>query len=59
MKLLFISEQSHLTVLKNIAGTGLVNEPFTFVALGAVDRAGRRPLMWPVAAGLAAIRMAG
>ena len=30
------------TVLKNIAWTGSVNLLFTFVALGAVDRAGRR-----------------
>jgi sugar porter (SP) family MFS transporter len=33
------------TVLKNIAWTGSVNLAFTFVALGVVDRAGRRPLM--------------
>jgi len=43
------------TVLKNIAWTGSVNMMFTFVALGAVDRAGRRPLMLLGAAGLAAI----
>ncbi len=33
------------SVLKNIAWTGSVNLVFTFVALGFVDRAGRRPLM--------------
>jgi sugar porter (SP) family MFS transporter len=43
------------TVLKNIAWTGSVNMMFTFVALGTVDRAGRRPLMLFGAAGLAAI----
>lgn len=43
------------TVLKNIAWTGSVNMLFTFVALGTVDRAGRRPLMLFGAAGLAAI----
>src|SRR6185312_10537371 len=32
-------------VLKNIAWTGSVNLLFTFVALGTVDRVGRRPLM--------------
>jgi len=32
-------------VLKNIAWTGSVNLAFTFVALGVVDRGGRRPLM--------------
>ena len=32
-------------VLKNIAWTGSVNLAFTFVALGMVDRGGRRPLM--------------
>ena len=42
-------------VLKNIAWTGSVNMLFTFVALGTVDRAGRRPLMLFGAAGLAAI----
>jgi MFS family permease len=31
--------------LKNIAWTGSVNLAFTFVALGCVDRMGRRPLM--------------
>lgn len=43
------------TVLKNIAWTGSVNLAFTFVALGTVDRLGRRPLMLFGAAGLAAI----
>lgn len=43
------------TVLKNIAWTGSVNLAFTFVALGAVDRLGRRPLMLMGAAGLAVI----
>jgi sugar porter (SP) family MFS transporter len=43
------------TVLKNIAWTGSVNMMFTFVALGTVDRAGRRPLMLFGAAGLAVI----
>jgi hypothetical protein len=33
------------TVLKYIAWTGSVNLTFTFVALGVVDRGGRRPLM--------------
>jgi sugar porter (SP) family MFS transporter len=33
------------SVLKNIAWTGSVNLVFTFVALGVVDRGGRRPLM--------------
>ena len=33
------------SVLKNIAWTGSVNLAFTFVALGTVDRYGRRPLM--------------
>jgi sugar porter (SP) family MFS transporter len=42
-------------VLKNIAWTGSVNLAFTFVALGAVDRRGRRPLMLFGAAGLAVI----
>jgi sugar porter (SP) family MFS transporter len=45
-------------VLKNIAWTGSVNLLFTFVALGAVDRAGRRPLMLLGAAGLAVIYVA-
>ena len=43
------------TVLKNIAWTGSVNLAFTFVALGVVDRGGRRPLMLFGAAGLAII----
>lgn len=43
------------SVLKNIAWTGSVNLLFTFVALGTVDRVGRRPLMLFGAAGLAAI----
>jgi len=42
-------------VLKNIAWTGSVNLVFTFVALGAVDRRGRRPLMLIGAGGLALI----
>lgn len=42
-------------VLKNIAWTGSVNMAFTFVALGMVDRSGRRPLMLFGAAGLAVI----
>jgi sugar porter (SP) family MFS transporter len=42
-------------VLKNIAWTGSVNLAFTFVALGVVDRGGRRPLMLFGAAGLAII----
>ena len=33
------------TVLKNIAWTGSVNLVFTLMALGVVDRGGRRPLM--------------
>ena len=41
--------------LKNIAWTGSVNMAFTFVALGVVDRGGRRPLMMFGAAGLAVI----
>jgi sugar porter (SP) family MFS transporter len=45
-------------VLKNIAWTGSVNLVFTFVALGTVDRGGRRPLMLIGAAGLAAIYLA-
>src|SRR5215469_6847023 len=43
------------SVLKNIAWTGSVNLAFTFVALGVVDRAGRRPLMLLGSAGLAII----
>ena len=43
------------SVLSNIAWTGSVNLLFTFVALGTVDRAGRRPLMLLGAAGLAVI----
>ena len=42
-------------VLGNIAWTGSVNLAFTFVALGSVDRAGRRPLMLFGAAALAVI----
>jgi len=42
-------------VLKNIAWTGSVNLVFTFVALGVVDRGGRRMLMLIGAAGLALI----
>jgi sugar porter (SP) family MFS transporter len=43
------------SVLKNIAWTGSVNLAFTFVALGTVDRLGRRPLMLLGAGGLALI----
>jgi len=43
------------TVLKNIAWTGSVNLAFTFIALGVVDRGGRRPLMLLGSAGLAAL----
>jgi sugar porter (SP) family MFS transporter len=46
------------SVLKNIASTGSVNLLFTFVALGVVDRAGRRPLMLFGAGGLALIYVA-
>ena len=46
------------SVLKNIAWTGSVNLVFTFVALGTVDRVGRRPLMLLGAAGLAVIYVA-
>jgi sugar porter (SP) family MFS transporter len=42
-------------VLKNIAWTGSVNLVFTFVALGVVDRGGRRVLMLIGSAGLAII----
>jgi len=41
------------SVLKNIASTGSVNLLFTFVALGVVDRGGRRPLLLLGAGGLA------
>jgi sugar porter (SP) family MFS transporter len=43
------------SVLKNIAWTGSVNLAFTFVALGLVDRRGRRPLMLFGFAGLTMI----
>ncbi|HTI98375.1 MAG TPA: sugar porter family MFS transporter [Dongiaceae bacterium] len=43
------------SVLKNIAWTGSVNLAFTFVALGVVDRGGRRPLMLLGSAALAVI----
>ena len=43
------------SVLKNIAWTGSVNIAFTFVALGVVDRGGRRPLMLFGAASLAVV----
>ncbi|HWC59435.1 MAG TPA: sugar porter family MFS transporter, partial [Verrucomicrobiae bacterium] len=46
------------TVLKNIAWTGSVNLVFTFVALGVVDRGGRRPLMLFGSAALAVIYIA-
>ena len=46
------------TVLKNIAWTGSVNLAFTFVALGVVDRGGRRPLMLLGSAGLAVVYLA-
>lgn len=46
------------SVLKNIAWTGSVNLVFTFVALGFVDRAGRRPLMLAGSFGLAVIYLA-
>ncbi|MBC7788873.1 MAG: MFS transporter, partial [Anaerolineae bacterium] len=42
-------------VVSNIAWTGSVNLVFTFVALGLVDRLGRKPLMLFGAASLAAI----
>ena len=45
-------------VLKNIAWTGSVNLVFTFVALGVVDRGGRRGLMLFGSAGLAVIYIA-
>ncbi len=44
-------------VMKNIAWTGSVNMAFTFVALGVVDKIGRRPLMLFGAGGLAVIYM--
>lgn len=43
------------SVLKNIAWTGSVNLVFTLVALGVVDRGGRRVLMLLGSAGLTAI----
>ncbi len=46
------------SVLKNIAWTGSVNLVFTFVALGTVDRFGRRPLMLLGAGGLIVIYLA-
>src|SRR5277367_573868 len=46
------------TVLKNIAWTGSVKLAFTLVALGVVDRAGRRPLMLFGSAALAVIYIA-
>ncbi len=46
------------SVLKNIAWTGSVNLAFTFVALGVVDKGGRRPLMLFGSAGLALIYLA-
>jgi len=46
------------SVLKNIAWTGSVNLLLTFVALGFVDRVGRRPLMLLGSFGLAAIYLA-
>ena len=46
------------TVLQNIAWTGSVNLLFTFVALGAVDRRGRRPLMLLGAGALTLIYLA-
>lgn len=46
------------SVLKNIAWTGSVNLAFTFVALGVVDRGGRRPLMLFGSAALAVIYVA-
>jgi SP family sugar porter-like MFS transporter len=42
-------------VLFNIVITGVVNLVFTFVAIGTVDRWGRRPLMLLGAGGLAAL----
>ena len=46
------------SVLQNIAWTGSVNLLFTFVALGTVDRRGRRPLMLLGAGGLTLIYLA-
>jgi sugar porter (SP) family MFS transporter len=46
------------SVLKNIAWTGSVNLAFTFVALGVVDKGGRRPLMLLGSAALALIYVA-
>ena len=46
------------SVLQNIAWTGSVNMVFTFFALGAVDRRGRRPLLLFGAGGLALIYVA-
>jgi sugar porter (SP) family MFS transporter len=46
------------SVLKNIAWTGSVNLAFTFVALGVVDKGGRRSLMLFGSAGLAVIYFA-
>ena len=43
------------SVLSNIAWTGSVNLAFTFVALGVVDKGGRRPLMLFGSAALALI----
>jgi len=43
------------SIPKNIAWTGSVNLAFTFVALGIVDRGGRRPLMLFGSAALAII----
>ncbi len=46
------------SVLSNIAWTGSVNLAFTFVALGVVDKGGRRPLMLFGSAALALIYFA-
>jgi sugar porter (SP) family MFS transporter len=46
------------SVLKNIAWTGSVNLVFTFVALGTVDRVGRRSLMLAGAGGLTLLYLA-
>jgi MFS family permease len=46
------------SVLKNIAWTGSINLVFTLVALGVVDRGGRRPLMLFGSAALAIIYVA-